>query len=88
MHVYDACANNTILESIIFKTPIVVNKHPAIIEYLGEDYPLYFTDINELNDNFISDARIIEAYNYLCNIDFEKYSYKKFNERLLDFIME
>jgi hypothetical protein len=86
IHLYDSSANNTLLESIIYKIPIIINKHPAIIEYLGNDYPLYYTDICELNDNFIKDDKIIEAYNYLCNMDNTKIMYKNFCEELLEII--
>jgi hypothetical protein len=37
----DASAVNTIIECIVRDTPIVVNKIPAVVELLGEDYPLY-----------------------------------------------
>ena len=42
---------------------------PAIVEYLGEDYPLYFDDNSIIDDNFISNKRIIDTYNYLCNFN-------------------
>lgn len=46
--VWDASANNAVLEAIGMNNPIHVNKHPAIVEYLGSDYPLYFSDVNSL----------------------------------------
>ena len=84
LHLYDASANNTILEAIIYKIPIIVNKHPAVVEYLGNNYPLYFENISEINDNFISNNRIINAYNYLTNYDNTKILYKNFCEELLE----
>ena len=44
----DTVANNVILECIKFCTPILVKKNDSIIEYLGENYPLYFNSINDL----------------------------------------
>lgn len=39
---FDASAVNTLIECIVRNTPIIINKLPAIVEYLGEDYPLYY----------------------------------------------
>jgi hypothetical protein len=86
IHLYDASANNTVLESILYKTPIVVNRHPAVIEYLGKNYPLFYDNIEEVNDEFISDKNIIKAYYYLLQINIKKFSYKKFNQELLELI--
>jgi hypothetical protein len=84
LHLYDASANNTLLEAIVYKVPIVINKHGAIIEYLGVDYPLYYNEISEVDDNFIKDERIIAAYNYLYNYDNSKIMYKNFCKELLE----
>ena len=83
MDIHDSSANNTVLEAIAYKTPLIVKKHPAIIEYLGKDYPLYFEDPNELNNNFITDEKIIECHKYLCNLDVTKFKYLTFNQELL-----
>lgn len=48
----DCSASNTILECISTSTPIILNKLPAIVEYLGEDYPLYIETITDNNDMF------------------------------------
>jgi len=50
----EASANNAIMECIATHTPVIVSRHPAVIEYLGEDYPLYFDtleDVPRLLDN-------------------------------------
>jgi len=84
IHLYDSSANNILIEAIIHKTPIIINKNPAIIEYLGIDYPLYYSDISELNDDFINNNKIIYAYNYLDKYDTSKFMYKNFCEELLE----
>jgi hypothetical protein len=68
----DASANNTILECIIRNTPIIVNKLEAVVEYLGEDYPLYFDNLEEI-PLLLNEAKIIEAHNYLCNLNKSEY---------------
>lgn len=66
---FDASASNVIIESIARNTPIIVNRHPAVIEYLGSTYPLLFNDINDIYD-MVSDAdRIKAAHDYLYSMD-------------------
>jgi glycosyltransferase involved in cell wall biosynthesis/Tfp pilus assembly protein PilF len=43
----DASANNTVIECLARGTPLLVNRLPAVEEYLGADYPLYFADLGE-----------------------------------------
>jgi hypothetical protein len=56
----DTTANNVILECIKFNTPVIVRKMPAVIEYLGINYPLYFENEQELN--------MLENSDYLCSM--------------------
>lgn len=66
--VMDSSANNVIVECIARCTPIVVNRHPAVAEYLGATYPLYFDRIEEVPALLTSD-RIEAAAAYLAGID-------------------
>ena len=68
----DASANNTILECIIRNTPIIVNKLEAVVEYLGDDYPLYFENLEEI-PLLLDEVKILEAHNYLCNLNKSEY---------------
>ena len=45
---WDAAANNAILEVIAFNIPAYIKRLPATEEYLGNKYPLFFDDIVEL----------------------------------------
>jgi hypothetical protein len=81
INVFNSSANNTILECIARNTPILVNNHDAIIEYLGIDYPLYFTSIDDLNriinsNNFIN--KILLSYEYLKKMDKSKFTVSYF----------
>lgn len=49
LDLWDTSANNTVLECIQREVPIVVKDHPAVREYLGDDYPLYFNDLSEVH---------------------------------------
>ena len=61
-------ANNSILDCIARNTPIIIKKLPANVEYLGEEYPLYFNELYEVN-NLLDNSRIKNAYMYLKNMN-------------------
>jgi hypothetical protein len=84
IYVKDANANNSVLECIVRNTPFVINKHPAIVEYLGHDYPLYFNEVNDIQ-GLLTDDTIIQAYNYLYELDKQHFQVGTF---LNDFLTE
>tara|TARA_Y100000004_G_scaffold28994_1_gene29862 strand:+ start:26385 stop:28136 length:1752 start_codon:yes stop_codon:yes gene_type:complete len=49
LDLWDTSANNTVLECIQREVPIVVRDHPAVREYLGDEYPLYFNHLDEVH---------------------------------------
>ena len=85
----DCSASNTVVECITFNIPLIVNKHEAIIEYLGEDYPLYYTDEDNIDKypnithiskiyELLDDKKILEGHNYLKRMDKTKLDINKF----------
>lgn len=81
---YDAAANNTILECIVRNTPIIVNKIEPVVEYLGEDYPLYFHYLNEIPFLLKDQDKILAAHNYLSNLNKSDLSIEYFSKQLMD----
>ena len=72
LNLYDSSANNAIIECIVRGTPLLVNKLPSIVEYLGEDYPFYFTDEKDA-ENKLNDLNLIrKTHEYLCTFDNRK----------------
>jgi hypothetical protein len=72
LNLVDASAVNTIIECIARNTPLIVNRHPAVIELLGEKYPLYYennmeyTEMNiEVNKLLFDRTKIARANKYL-----------------------
>lgn len=65
LDLYDSSANNTIIECIVRSTPILVNPLPAVREYLGEDYPFYFSSRNQAARKAEDVALIEETHRYL-----------------------
>ena len=62
---YDSSANNAIIECIARATPLLVNPIPSVIEYLGEDYPMYFHTLEEAAEKALDTALILETHEYL-----------------------
>ena len=74
LHLVDGSAINTLIECIVRTTPIFVNRHPAVVELLGETYPLYYTidDTHTIPnvDAILRDSTaILRAHQYLVNMD-------------------
>jgi hypothetical protein len=47
LDMYDSSANNAVIECIARCTPLLVNRIPSIVEYLGVNYPFYFESLEE-----------------------------------------
>ncbi|MET6759724.1 hypothetical protein [Pseudoalteromonas sp. NCIMB_1079] len=82
---YATAANNLVLECIARKTPLLINPLPSVVEYLGQDYPLYINDIAEAEVLLANKQRIKAAHDYLSNRQFSiELSYQTFFERFRD----
>lgn len=62
---YDSSANNGIIECIARSTPLLINKHPAAVEYLGDAYPGYCATIEEASVKLNDDSIIEKIHLYL-----------------------
>ncbi|MEA5550660.1 tetratricopeptide repeat protein [Anabaena cylindrica UHCC 0172] len=62
---YDSGVNNAIIECIARATPLLVNPIPSVIEYLGEDYPMYFHSLEEAAEKALDTALVLETHEYL-----------------------
>jgi len=66
----DCAASNTIIECISTSTPIILNRLPAIEEYLGENYPFYLDNLNYVDDVLtLTRSDILNCHEYLKNLD-------------------
>ena len=93
INLVDASAVNTIIECIVRNTPIIVNNHPAVIELLGKDYPLYFSNCNnyfeinkDVNTLLTNTNNIKKAYQYLCKIDKSKFNINNFKHNFINYL--
>ena len=60
----DCSASNTIVECIARQTPILIRRLDPVVEYLGEEYPLYFTDLGEI-PTLLTPEKVCKARVYL-----------------------
>ncbi len=82
VNLIDASAVNTILECVARNTPIIVNKHPAVVEILGDKYPLYYNSASKTMNidiyNMITWDNIEKAFQYLTRIPKEQFGINVF----------
>lgn len=62
---YDASANNAVIECLVRGTPLLVNPLPAVREYLGDGYPLYYQDLEQAATLALDLGRLRAAHQYL-----------------------
>jgi hypothetical protein len=67
VYLYDASANNTVIECIVRNTPILINPLEAVKEYLGDDYPLYYNSLEEAAEKAANFDLIYKTHQYLDN---------------------
>lgn len=72
VNLYDSSANNTLIECLARNTPLLVNPIEPVIEYLGEDYPFYFSSLAEAGQKLEDLDLIYKTYRYLQNYPMKK----------------
>ncbi|MCF8055235.1 MAG: hypothetical protein K9K37_01175 [Desulfocapsa sp.] len=65
---YDSSANNLVIECIVRGTPLLINPIEPIIEYLGKDYPFYFTSYEEAVHKANDLDLVRRTHEYLKNL--------------------
>lgn len=86
LDVFDAAANNAVLEAIAMANPIFVRRHRAIEEYLGSEYPLFFNTLEEAEFIMNSERDLLEhmrsAHTYLKALPREQFKIEEFASKL------
>lgn len=72
LNLYDANANNVVLECIARNTPLLVNPVGAVKEYLGDDYPFYYDTLEEAAAKADNKDLIYQCHQYLRNYSCKK----------------
>jgi len=82
-HFQDSSANNIVVECIVRGTPILTNRLPALEEYLGVGYPLFFEDLGEVDRILEDEDRILSAHRYLKSVDQRRFTADGFVESIV-----
>ena len=70
---YDISASNLVVECIVRNTPILIRKHNAVVDYLGEEYPFYYETLEEAYEQ-VKDINLIKVtFEYLKNLKTKKF---------------
>ena len=69
LNLYDVSVNNTVIECIVRNTPIIINRHPALVELLGDNYPGFYSNSYDAISKIIDIDKIEEIHLYLKRLD-------------------
>jgi hypothetical protein len=86
IEVITSSANNAVVEAIARDTPIVINRHPAVVEYLGPDYPLLYDDIAQVQ-SLLTIPRIRDAHAYIRAMDKTDLTVEHFIDQMRRFML-
>jgi hypothetical protein len=62
LYMHETSANNAVCECISYSVPFVANRHPAIVEYCGSEYPMFVSNRRRL---IVSLSQVADAHAYL-----------------------
>ena len=88
---WGASANNSILEIIEMNIPAFITRVSAAEEYLGKEYPMFYSEIYEI-ENIINNQKefrnkYIETYKYLIKMDKTELKLSVFKSELVKFFI-
>lgn len=78
VNLYDTSANNLVVECIAQCTPLLINRLPAVEEYMGKNYPLFYDNLEEACEMLKKYSLIYEGYLYLKGLDKNRLSMDRF----------
>ena len=85
INLFDATANNSVIECIVRNTPLLINKIEGVVNYLGDNYPLYFTNISQI-PKLLTIQNIKNAHTYLSQMNKSDLTIKYFMRQLYTII--
>lgn len=85
MHRWDTGVDSVLLECIERRIPVLVNRAPAVWEYLGPQYPLYYSCYAEAAEKAADLELVRAAHRYLGELRTEeRFSTSAFHKRLAE----
>ena len=86
LDLFDCGACNTVLECILRNTPVLVNRLPALEEYLGHDYPFFYKSLEEAGAMSEDTSLVRATHEYLTKMPKAHFSPGYFADSLADCI--
>lgn len=80
MNLVDASAVNAVIECVVRNTPLFVNRHPALEEILGAEYPGFFADMSEAGEKVASRSIVAHCHEYLRSMPKDRLTLEYFVE--------
>jgi hypothetical protein len=69
LNLVDASACNTVMECLMRHTPLLVNRHPAVEEILGANYPGYYDNVRHAAEMLADRNAIASMHAHLVGVD-------------------
>lgn len=86
LNLVDASAVNTLIECVVRNTPVLVNPLPAVVEYLGPDYPFYYTTLDEAAQKLVTPGKVFAVHEYLKHKNKDRLKVETFVTQVCEFI--
>lgn len=86
LNLVDCSAVNTVIECVVRNTPLIVNRHPALEELLGKEYPGFYNTLLEASMMCVSLVAIEKINSYLQTLDKSRYKLQNFISDFQDII--
>ena len=87
---WNATANNSLLECMEMNIPAFISRLPSTEEYLGTNYPMFYDNVEEIesiiNNKETLHEKYTETYQYLTTMDKSEIRHEQFNSELLKII--
>lgn len=80
LDLYDSVVNNTIIECIVRRTPVICNRLPSLEESLGRNYPLFFSNLEEAASKAENLDLIEKGHRHLSAIPLSAFSQEAFRD--------
>lgn len=83
LHYQSFGGDRALVDCLVRGTPVLVNRLAGVVEYLGEDYPLYYENLGQARDWLQDEARLEAAHHYLRGLPVGHYLAENFYSQVL-----
>lgn len=87
LYLVDCSAVNTVIECIVRNTILIINRHPALEEILGVDYPGFYNNLLEASFICQDITRLTNIYTYMIRLDKQRYHLDFFINHLQNVVL-